>query len=185
CNPRFVDSLSSARERPMHPPHSTDENLLFALLARQLGIVEQDQLRAALGDWARAPDKPPGHILKEQGALQPDDAAQLERLVAEHLQEQQAARPAVTTRCTLDQVGLSGEECLPAPETRASLGERVLGAVAPNVTRDTVESGTPSWPEAADKGEASNPQPIAPAGCRYRVLRPHARGGLGEVFLAR
>src|SRR5262249_5546173 len=30
----------------------------------------------------------------------------------------------------------------------------------------------------------SPPRPAAPAGARYRVLRPPARGGLGEVFVA-
>ncbi len=45
-----------------------------------------------------------------------------------------------------------------------------------------VESPTWRYPETAT--EAGTPDTPARAGCRYRVLRPHARGGLGEVFVA-
>ena len=43
-------------------------------------------------------------------------------------------------------------------------------------TKRTTRTAPPAWPSVGDSTSA---------GTRFRILRPHAKGGLGEVFVAR
>jgi serine/threonine-protein kinase len=59
-------------------------------------------------------------------------------------------------------------------ETMASVGETIEGARS--YASDAIQDVDAASPGVADAA--------APAGARFRVLRPHARGGLGAVFVA-
>ena len=90
---------------------------------------------------------------------------------------------------------------VPEPAT-LSLQPGVNQPVAPDETHSIKRQSDPgetrSISQPVDPGETrslpgkqvepTNPRPLASApelsGSRYRILRPHARGGLGEVFLA-
>jgi hypothetical protein len=116
--------------------------------------------------WVLDKAKPLGQILEEQGALRPDNRALLEGLVQRHLglhgndprQSLAALSSAGPARGDLGQIV--------DPEVQDSLAQ-VSSA------RSGLDSTGPHAPAAAL------------AGPRFRVLRPHARGGLGEVFVAR
>jgi formylglycine-generating enzyme required for sulfatase activity/tRNA A-37 threonylcarbamoyl transferase component Bud32 len=146
---------------------SADHNLLFGILALQMDFIRRDDLIAAMNAWVLDKAKPLGQILTEQQALPADKRDLLEALVQAHLQmhdndPQQslaAVRPAEPLRQQLQQ--------LADPDLEASLAR------------------VPATPDLeGDQPGATSPY-IPPSTSRYQVLRPHARGGLGEVFVAR
>src|SRR6476661_6409090 len=150
----------------MSQPHA-DRNLLFGILAVQMDFVTRDQLLAGMNAWVLDKGKPLGDILRAQGALAADDHALLEKLVAKHLAKHgndparslAAVSPAGGVRDALARVA--------DPAVHASLGH-----VRPGADIYATRAATPSAAGAA-------------SGTRFRVLRPHARGGLGEVHVAR
>ena len=62
-----------------------DRNLLFGLLALQNGMIDQSVLVAAFHAWTRDKSRSIAEILLGQGAIDADDRALLEGLVAKHL----------------------------------------------------------------------------------------------------
>jgi serine/threonine protein kinase/lipopolysaccharide biosynthesis regulator YciM len=154
---------------PVPSPASADRNLLFGILALQMDFVTRDALIRAMNAWVLEKHRPLGAILVEQQALAPERHALLEALVREHLRQHgddpqkslAAVSPIGSVRRDLEQV--------PDPDLHASLAHvSAARASEDNVCPTYITAGAPtSW------------------GQRFRVLRPHARGGLGEVFVAR
>jgi tRNA A-37 threonylcarbamoyl transferase component Bud32 len=147
-----------------------DRNLLFGLLALQNGLVDQDQLVGAFRAWTRDKARPLADHLAARGDLDPDQRAAVEALVVLHVKKHgdaerslAALRVGGSTRATLAKVGDSDVE--------ASLAHVRPGSTEPDETRSgatmTLSVGT-----------------TTSHGQRFRVLRPHARGGLGAVFVA-
>ncbi len=162
----------SPHEAPIAAPSpdasDTGRNLLFGLLALQTTFIERDALVAAFGAWVSDKSKPLGGILLARGALDSPRHTLLEALVAEHLKlhgddpERSLAALAVggSTRESLERIGDAG---LDDSLSRAGLA--------------TVTGGQDSAsPYALETSSAQ--------GRRFRVLRPHAQGGLGAVFVA-
>src|SRR6516162_5363931 len=152
--------------RPIDPLR----DLLFGLLALQTGLITQAQLVASFHAWTQARDRHLAEILAEQGALSPPCVTLVEGLVIEHLRrhgsdpERSLAAIGVgrSTREGLAQIG--------NPEIDASLARVGAGSTE----HDNDPDRTATYPV----GTATS------AGLRFRVLRPHARGGLGAVFVA-
>ena len=145
-------------------------DLLFGLLALQTGLINQGALFAAFHTWTQDKSRPMAEILKEQGALDEARRALLEGLVTEHLElhggdieKSLAAIPA--GRSTREELVGLGDDDL-----NATLGH--VGSGALEQTDDADRTGTFSVGRATSSGQ------------RFRVLRPHARGGLGAVFVA-
>lgn len=140
-----------------------DRNLLFGVLALQMNFVSRDALVAAMHAWALDKDKSLGHILHEQGQLTAGQQQALEALIVQHLQ----AHGNDPERSLQSLPAASSVRDLFTPidddELQASLG-RFAGRPSAEETR--------SYRLARDKRE------------RFRILRPHAQGGLGEVFVA-
>jgi serine/threonine-protein kinase len=149
------------------PAPSADRNLLFGILALQMDFVHKDALIAAMHAWVLAKHRPLGDILAEQCTLSPDHRQLLDALVQAHLaqhgddaQKSLAALSSLgSARKELEQVGDA--------DVQASLG--LVAAARP-------KDGDPY----ATVGGA----PPGESAVRYRVVRPHAKGGLGEVFVA-
>jgi serine/threonine protein kinase len=148
-----------------------DRNLLCGLLALQNGLIDQVQLVAAFQAWTRDKARPLGEHLVVQGHLDAEQRAGVEAMVVLHLkkhggdaEKSLAAIPAGrSTRESLAQIadpGLDG--------TLARVG------AAPTHKDD----GDPERTATYSVGSATSD------GQRFRVLRPHARGGLGAVFVA-
>jgi serine/threonine protein kinase/tetratricopeptide (TPR) repeat protein len=140
-----------------------DRNLLFGILALQMDFIGRDALIAAMHAWVLDKAKPLGQVLQEQGGLSAERCALLEALVQEHLKQHdndpEKSLAAVSSIKSVRQ----DLERIADPDLHASLA---AVAVAP--------AGSPE----------STVDDVKQAGLRYRILRPHARGGLGEVYVA-
>jgi WD40 repeat protein/tRNA A-37 threonylcarbamoyl transferase component Bud32/Flp pilus assembly protein TadD len=145
-----------------------DRNLLFGILALQLDFIGRDPLIAAMHAWVLDKTKPLGQILVEQEALQPAQRALLEPLVEAHLE-----RHGGDIEKSLAAVPLPS----PLRHDLHSLGDGEVQASLAQLSTPTGAEG-----EAAPHSTAADATSLA--GRRYQVLRPHGKGGLGEVFVA-
>jgi serine/threonine-protein kinase len=164
----------------MAQPHA-DRNMLFGILALQLDFISRDALVAGMNAWVLDKHKPLGQILVEQQALAAPNREALEVLVDRHLEHHgqlQDSLAAVSIPPDLHQ-DLAG---VADAELHASLAG-IPTTVPPHGTGvhlagvSTGRRGTGEKPIAV--GEPSS------SGLRFRVLRPHAEGGLGKVSVAR
>jgi eukaryotic-like serine/threonine-protein kinase len=143
---------------PAEPQTGVDRNMLLAVFALQMKCVKVDALGEALGAWGIDKRQALGDILAERAHLQRDDLARLNALVNQHLPCEGGGA-----------AGIPEAGCNAGPVRPLGAAEREL---APTLRLPT--DAAPAPPPAA-----------APAALRYRILRPHARGALGEVFIAR
>ena len=151
---------------------SADRHLLFGMLALQNGLINQGQLVAAFQAWTleksrsladhlastRRPGRGRPHVGRGAGAPPQRHGGDMEKSLA--------AVPA----------GKSMQESL------ARIGdtdiEATLNHVASEHPSTRVEDDDPDRTGSISVGAATSD------GQRFRVLRPHARGGLGAVFVA-
>ncbi len=150
-------------------PGAADRNLLFGMLALQMEFLRADELVAAMQAWVFDKATPLGRILVGQGHLSPGRLELLNALVEEHLKahddDPRQSLASLSVPPTLEQE----LQRLGDGEVQASLIG--LAPAAPGIAEATLPYSAPS-PENTV------------AGLRYRVLRPHARGGLGEILVA-
>jgi tetratricopeptide (TPR) repeat protein/WD40 repeat protein/tRNA A-37 threonylcarbamoyl transferase component Bud32 len=144
---------------------NADRNLLFGILALQMDFISRDALITAMHAWAMSKSKPLGQILLEQKALAEPRYRLLDALVQEHLKLHDNSPE--RSLAAVNGLGTVREdlEGIADPELHASLA---------NVPTRTEE----------DDGTRSPLGAPTSAGQRFRVLRPHARGGLGIVSVA-
>jgi tetratricopeptide (TPR) repeat protein/tRNA A-37 threonylcarbamoyl transferase component Bud32 len=149
---------------------AADRNLLFGILALQMDFVSREALIRAMNAWVLEKAKPLGQVLREQAALDADTHALLEALVQRHLalhgNDPERSLAAVSS---LGSVREQLEQ-IPDPDLQASLAHA-------SRTRSTEDD--PLATRAPSVGAPTSWRP------RFRILRPHARGGLGEVYVAR
>jgi serine/threonine-protein kinase len=168
-------------------PHAdAHRDLLFGLLALQHGVISRDQLVAAFAVSTAARGRPMADVLADQGALAAPQRAPLEALVAAHCDlhgdDPAASLAAVavspSTRESLANAG--------GPTAEATL--RYVGtpapAAAPDAHPDPASDADPSMSTDADRTASWAAGAATAGGQRFRVLRPHRRGGLGAVFVA-
>ncbi len=155
---------------------AADRHLLFGLLALQNGLIDQGASVAAFQAWTRDKAKSLADHLEAHGDLTGPKRAVLEALAAVHVEthggdveKSLAAIPA--NRST--RVGLAE---LREPEIEATLARiaRPKNGHATEADDDNDPDRTGSLSVGGSTGD----------GQRFRLLRPHARGGLGEVFVA-
>jgi lipopolysaccharide biosynthesis regulator YciM/tRNA A-37 threonylcarbamoyl transferase component Bud32 len=149
---------------------AADRNLLFGILALQLDFVSRDQLIAAMNAWVLQKATPLGDLLVAHGALGRDRHALLEGLVQEHLQ-QHGGDPE-RSLAALSSLGPVRDDLRQVPDAD-------LQASLAHLSRTRPDEHDPHATRAPVAGI-----PTA-AGRRFRILRPHARGGLGQVYVAR
>ena len=147
---------------------TADRNLLFGILALQLDFVSRDALIAAMHAWVLEKSKPLGQVLVEQGKLATDRLQLLDALVAEHL-KQHGGDPekSLAAVSSIDSVR----------EELKRLGDRDIEASMAHVSAARA-AADPYATQPSTIGESTS------AGTRFRVLRPHAKGGLGQVSVA-
>jgi tetratricopeptide (TPR) repeat protein/tRNA A-37 threonylcarbamoyl transferase component Bud32 len=145
-------------------PVNADRDILFGVFAVQMNFIDRTALRTALAARAQARHRPLGDILVEQNALSANLRDQLEAVLEQHVQRH---GDAVRSLAALGVTESLRKEFAQAadPTIRDSLRQ-----VAATLQMDDSPPG--SAPEHDD-----GPQ-------RFRRLQPHAKGGLGEVFLA-
>jgi serine/threonine protein kinase len=147
---------------------SADHHLLFGLLALHNGLIRQDQLVAAFHAWTMDKYRPLADHLVALGHLDNTRRTAIEALAALHVEahggdpERSLAALNVGSS-TLDQL--------------REIGDPVMSASLASIGRCSTDPG--------DGQTASFTVGTATADSqRFRVLRPHARGGLGAVFVA-
>jgi formylglycine-generating enzyme required for sulfatase activity/tRNA A-37 threonylcarbamoyl transferase component Bud32 len=146
----------------------SDRNLLFGILALQIDSLTRDQLVTGMNAWVLDKAKPLGQILVDQGVLRPDHRDRLEGLVDLHLETHDhdpakslAALSALgSVREGLSQIG-DADILTGLIPVSAEHGRHTLDSTAPSA------AGIPTT-----------------AGARFIILRPHAKGNLGEVSVA-
>jgi serine/threonine-protein kinase len=164
---------------------SADRNLLFGILALQMDFLSRDALVEAMHAWVLDKKKSLGQILVKQGALREEERLLLEPVVQKHVERHEGdPQKSLAAVSSLGPVRQDLQQ-IADPEVHASLA----ATPAPNPPTPGHECPTPPAQDAAGDGLATGPlraagTPACP-GLRYHILRPHAKGGLGEVFVAR
>jgi eukaryotic-like serine/threonine-protein kinase len=151
---------------------ATDFNLLFGLLALQNGLIDQGGLVAAFQAWTRDKGRSLAEHLIERGDLDGDDAKAVEALVDRHLRRhggepEQSLASVSAGRSIRERLALVGDADLDV-----TLGR--VGADSRPTDGDGDGEGTLSYALGA----------VTAGGSRFQVLRPHAKGGIGQVCVA-
>ncbi len=157
-----------------------DRNLLFGLLALQNGFIDQSALVGAFQGWVRDKSRSIADLLIDRGDLGEGHRSAIEALVALHQEDDGGSleRGMATTLSRHGQVWAELERSLD-PDVRAAvswLSDPTLSA-DDHAPYDSVDAG--------DATTSYGPRADGPPGQRFRVLRFHAEGGLGVVYLAR
>jgi serine/threonine protein kinase/tetratricopeptide (TPR) repeat protein len=155
-------------------PRTADpaRDLLFGLLALQIGLIDQGALFAAFAAWTRDKDRPLADHLIGRGDLDAEQRGLLEALVAQHLKKH-GGDPEMSLAAI--PAGCSTREGL------ARLDDPDLEMTLARVATTSTEQDDPA---VSDRTATHSVGTATDYGQRFRVLRPHARGGLGAVFVA-
>jgi serine/threonine protein kinase/WD40 repeat protein len=149
---------------------TADANLLFGVLALQMDFVGRDQLIAGMQAWVNEKGLSLGDHLVRLGAMKPQRRRLLEPLVAEHIR-QHKGEPA---------------QSLAAVESVGAIQRELHQIDDLDLQRSVDKLSHAPHAEAAHSINATCLQDSLPSdSMRFRILRPHARGGLGEVFVAK
>src|SRR6516164_8090701 len=149
---------------------AADRHLLFGLLALQNGLINQAQLVAAFQAWTLDKARDLAAHLIGLGHLNDAQRAAVEVMadlhVAKHGDVEQSLGALPAGRSTRESLAQLGD-----PDIGATLGHVGSG-------HGSTEDGDADHTTSYAVGTATSD------GQRFRVLRPHARGGLGAVFVA-
>ncbi len=160
---------------PVSSPSSTDRVLLFGILGLQHAFFSRDALNEALDAWGDQKSKPLGQIFQERGDLSPETLAALEALVDEYVRTHGHDPQHSLATLPPSVVGELHRIARAHVDANADSADATC-TVAPGPPRRADHSNAvPEQVYALDKAESAG---------RYRILRSHARGGLGEVFVA-
>jgi serine/threonine-protein kinase len=168
-----VDAAFGARPRGPDPSEAATRaraSLLIGLLGFQTGLIDQTALIEALRDWTTHRTRPLAEILEARGALDGSRRALLEDLAAE----------------CLEQHGGDLARSLASLPAGDSTRKRLARLADPEIDATLTQIGTGPIEPGAAEFHLADGYSIGTAGDgqRFRVLRPHAKGGLGAVFVA-
>jgi hypothetical protein len=154
-----------------HPMDAdADRHLLFGLLSLQVGLIDQAQLVAAFHAWTRDKSRPLADHLQALGHIDAEQRGLIEALAAQHLKKHDG-----DAEKSLAAVGVG-------PSIRQSLGavaDPDINSTLARLVFDPDGDADPDRTASYTVGAATG------SGQRFRVLRLHAQGGLGAVFVAR
>jgi eukaryotic-like serine/threonine-protein kinase len=158
---------------PAKPRTDAAQSLLFGLLALQNNFIDRETLLTVFNAWIAGKSQSLGQILLDRGALSPARHAVLQVLVQDHLQQHgfdperslSVLSVAASVRDDLDKV--------PDYDLQASL---LYLRLADTDGKDTHAESTADWDQDSAATDAEG---------RFRIVRFHDKGALGEVFVAR
>jgi len=146
------------------PPRDAARDLLLGLLAFQNSFLDRAGLLGAFDDWNAQPDRTLADILKERGALSESRLAVIVALVEEHVR--QHGDDPHRSLAVVSSIGSLRDELAKHSDPALLASLPIVATLDPYATRT-----------------AAAPAPAMP-GSRFRVLRFHAKGGLGQVSVA-
>src|SRR5207248_2224994 len=139
----------------------TDRNLLFAVLALQLELIDREQFIQACTLWTTHKETPLAEILVAQDWLTVEDRADVERLLERKLKKHRGDVHASLMAAANDSV------------------KRSLAAVADEAVQQSLAAGGPN----GDSADLETVAPSSTSGERYTLSRLHGKGGIGQVWL--
>ncbi len=142
-------------------------DLLFGLIALQNGLIDQGALVAAFQAWTLDKSHTLADHLETRGDLDPDDRRAVDTLVVRFLKKH----------------GGETEKGLAGLSIGASTREALAKAVGPDLEATLARVGSGTTLDS-DRTATYSVGIATSEGLRFRVLRPHATGGLGAVFVA-
>ncbi|MEQ8790886.1 MAG: protein kinase [Pirellulaceae bacterium] len=152
---------------------TADRNLLFGILAMQMNFIDRDRLIEAMHAWLLEKSTPLGRILLARGALSEETFGLIDALVEKHL-EMHGGDPEKSL-ATVSSIGSVRDDL-------KKLDDDELNATLAHVSATRYTSPvTDSNGGESNGGEHRN---HGPRGHRYRIVRPYAKGGLGQVSVA-
>jgi serine/threonine-protein kinase len=149
---------------------AAERHLLFGLLALQTGLIQQAQLVAAFHAWTCDKSRSLADCLFALGHLDGARRAAIEALADLHVEAQ----------------GGDVEKSLAAVPARRSTRESLTRLADADISASLGHIRTTSTHADDDADRTANYGIGTPTrdSQRFRILRPHAHGGLGEVFVA-
>jgi serine/threonine-protein kinase len=157
---------------------AADRELLFGLLALQNGLINQAQLLAAFQAWTLERSKGLADHLVALGHLSPARRPVVEAMAALHLEAYGGDVVRSLTAVPASPATRAGLASIKEPEIEATLARVGRAQAANGKATDVDNRDDPDRTAGLSLGAATSD------GQRFRLLRPHARGGLGEVFVA-
>lgn len=183
---------------------SSDHNLLFGILATQLDFLTQTRLTKGLREWLQNKEKPLGELLVERGWLSSEHFKLLNPLVEAHTQQHDGdVQQSLAALSSVDAIHASLAQ-IDDSDLNASLAtltqlpgkqpqddENESSIIVADLVGPAI-SGNEHSNASVDNFETSMEDNIQelpsaykiPGGPRFRILRPHAEGGLGKVSVA-
>ena len=145
---------------------TADRNLLFGILALQNDFVTRDQLIEAMNAWVLEKQRSLADLFRARGIMGDAEIGMLQPLI-----ERQLAKYGGDAEKSLAALSPPAAVCAQLKQIADADLHASLAQFAPTPTsyHDSLPTFTPPTPEAG----------------RFQILRPHARGGLGEVFVAK
>lgn len=164
-----------ATSPPDDGSHDVLRNLLVGLLAWQQRLISREQLLQGLEQWMTSKRPALEEIFVQKKWLSAEQRDLLLGLFQEHLQQH-------------------GDSVLQSLQGLSSVGS-VLPELEKFLPKETLETigvtadfSAPSDPQATldlpKQGAGGDRSAVGGSRLRYRIVRSHARGGLGEVFIA-
>jgi hypothetical protein len=143
--------------------------LLFGLLALQTGLINQSALLVAVHTWTQKKNRRLAEILVGQGALDGDGRRLIEALADKRLKIH----------------GADPERSLAALHIRRSVQAELARLADVEIGASLMKLGlVPGEITDPDRTASTSVGTATADGQRFHILRPHARGGLGAVFVA-
>ncbi len=146
----------------------TDRHLLFGLIALQVGLIDQPQLVAAFRAWAIDKTRSLADHLCDRGSLDADGRAAVEVMADFQVKKHG---------------GDAAQSVAAIPAGRATR-EQLVALGDPDITVTIAHLASSSSELHADATTPAAVGTATSAGERFQILRPHAKGGLGAVFVA-
>lgn len=157
-------------------PGNSDSNLLFGILAVQMDFIRPDAFLAAVNAWVLDKSKTLGQILIAQGVIADDTRALLDALVKKHLHLHH--NDAGKSLASIRSAEAIREDLLSIPDADVHATLSYI-KVAPASDADPFATLPPQM-----RTTLSVKKSAAAGDRRFRVLRLHAKGGLGQVSVA-
>ncbi|MBC8356207.1 MAG: protein kinase [Planctomycetes bacterium] len=147
------------------PVPNADSNLLFGMTALQMDFITRDALFSAMQAWTFDKQRQLGDILIEQGALTDSQHELLKELVQEHLKQHDG----------------DPQKSLAAIRADSSIGEVLRSIDDRDIQKSLIHFAVTHTADAYATRQSAESDDD---GQRFRILRPHAQGGLGQISVA-
>jgi serine/threonine-protein kinase len=167
----------------MTGPGKNDRNLLIGVLALQMGFISREELVAGLVAWSADSGKSVGTVLIERRSLRPEDLPTVleavDRLIQRH--QEDPSRLVDSLGYDLVETIQGALRTVVDSELQADL---TRWAVQRDPTSGPDRDATTAWSPYDRDARSAWVDPVGPTPGRFEKRDLHAKGGLGQVFIA-